>query len=158
MQKIKDFEEQAKAALNVIADQGSELDQLRKKVAKMDSIIEGERAQFEEKARNQEIKYSRMEKEHEDLKGLLQCEMMKAEQACKQLETRFRDLPNPFEEEVLDLKEKYAETQRGVETMRLENSRITDMLEAEREKMGKEKQDLEEKLIMMSTVLNEMSP
>lgn len=156
-QDLKDHETSQVATAKVISELGEEITQLKDKIDTMDVIVAEEKEKQGKLMKKHESKYAEMEKEQEELKALLHMEMTKAERACKQLEQRFRELPNPFEEEVLDLKEKYAETQRGLETLMLDNQKLQDLIETERREFGHQKNALEEKVVMMTTVLNEMS-
>lgn len=55
----------------------------------------------------------KLKKEHEELKDVLQMEMMRAEETCRILEKQFRELPNPFEAEMAELREKVCRDTEG---------------------------------------------
>ena len=77
----------------------------------MDSVVEqaeGAQEDWEPQIRWRDERYEAMMKEHEQVKQILMEEMLKAQEACKQIEEQVRRFPNPFEAELEELKDRYA--------------------------------------------------
>jgi len=98
----------------------------------------------------------KLKKEHEELKDVLQMEMMRAEETCRMLEKQFRELPNPFESEMNELREKYAETQKGLKTIQDENWKMQSEIEEIKKAALAKEEELTAKLVLAQTVLNEV--
>ena len=56
------------------------------------------------KLRREEIKLRRLLFENEDLKHMLSVELQRAEVTCKMLEDQLRELPKPYEEELVEVR------------------------------------------------------
>lgn len=64
------------------------------------------------------------ERELGQVKDLMQEQMAKAEQICADVEARYRALPNPFEDEVTEVRERVEQQKVGIENLRLENETL----------------------------------
>merc|ERR1712070_682853 len=56
-----------------------------------------------------------MEKKHDDLKEILKLEMQRAQEECKRIEDQVKRFPDPFIEEIAEMKDKYAQMQSGMQ-------------------------------------------
>jgi len=113
--------------------------------------------ELENKNKVSEKAIEKLKKEHEELKDVLQIEMMRAEETCRILEKQFRELPNPFEQEMQELREKYAETQKGLKAVQDENWKLANTIEENQKAFAAKEADLIEKVVLASSVLNEVS-
>ncbi|CAE7610154.1 unnamed protein product [Symbiodinium natans] len=84
---------------------------LRENVEEAVEQAEGAEEDWEPQIRWRDERYEAMVKEHEQVKHILQQEMLKAQEACKQIEEQVRRFPNPFEAELEELKDRYAQMQ-----------------------------------------------
>ena len=88
---------------------------------------------------------------------MMEEQMLKAEIMVKEVEAKFRALPNPFEDEVVELRERVEQQKAGLENLRIENLNLErEAREAKKEK-DRVKVDLEKKLVFATTVLNEVA-
>ncbi len=55
---------------------------------------------------------------------MMEAQMLKAEQMCKEIEEKFRSLPNPFEDEVVELRERVDQMKVGIENLKIENDNL----------------------------------
>merc|ERR1719188_2845341 len=98
-----------------------------------------------------------MVKEHEALKEVLQAEMKRAQDTCKAIEEQVRRFPNPFEAEMQELKDKYAQSQVGIMKVSEENLQIREKLLDVKDKAKKDKDALEEQLRLAHHLLTEVA-
>merc|ERR1712050_492811 len=102
-------------------------------------------------------RYEAMVKEHEALKKILAVEMKKAQDTCKSIEEQVRKFPNPFEDELLELRDRYAQTQAGMLILSRDNLRLKEELIEYKEEAAAEKVSLERALELASTILKEVA-
>jgi hypothetical protein len=67
---------------------------------------------------------ARMTKEHEEMKEILEIEMYKAQEACRAIVENVKKFPNPFEIEVKEMRDKYAQMQSGMIKINFENIQL----------------------------------
>merc|ERR1712039_607581 len=102
-------------------------------------------------------RYEAMVKEHEALKKILAVEMKKAQDTCKSIEEQVRKFPNPFEDELLELRDRYAQTQAGMLILSRDNLKLKEELIDYKEEAAAEKVSLERALELASTILKEVA-
>ncbi len=91
------------------------------------------------------------------MKTMMEDQMQKAEIMVKEIEEKFRSLPNPFEDEVVELRERVEQQKVGIENLRTENDDLSLSLQRVTDTSKKEVAELEKKLAYATTVLNEVS-
>ncbi len=91
------------------------------------------------------------------VKEMCEEQMVRAEEICKQIEARYRALPNPFQDEVVEVRERVEQQKAGIENLRLENDVLVRELQQTKKKSEEDKLELEKKLVYATTVLNEVS-
>merc|ERR1712185_415190 len=98
-----------------------------------------------------------MEKKHEDLKEVLKLEMKRAQQTCKDIEDQVKRFPEPFIDEINEMKDKYSQMQAGMQKIQVENLHLREENEKNKKDMEKEIRDLEKSLSLAKTLLHEVS-
>merc|ERR1719162_380807 len=98
-----------------------------------------------------------MEISHEELKAILQKEMKRAQETCKGIEEQVRRFPEPFELEIQEMKDKYAQMQVGLQKIQIENVYLREHAEETQTKLEKEIAMLEESLGLAKHLLNEVA-
>jgi len=104
-------------------------------------------------------RYEAMKKEYEAMKAILEGEMNTAQDSCKEIEEQVRQFPSPFEIELQELKDRYAQTQAGMLTMSLENARLREELgrgQAEAREAGERLRALEAEAEAQAKQWNDM--
>jgi len=101
-------------------------------------------------------RYEAMKKEHEAMRLILEKEMNTAQDSCKDLEEQVRQFPTPFEVELQELKDRYAQTQAGMLTMSLENAKLREELKDQQESSLKQVEELEGNLKLAHFLLKEV--
>mmetsp|Transcript_8153 Transcript_8153/g.19698 ORF Transcript_8153/g.19698 Transcript_8153/m.19698 type:complete len:1153 (+) Transcript_8153:536-3994(+) len=97
------------------------------------------------------------ERELKLVKEMCEEQMVRAEQICKGIEDRYRALPNPFQDEVVEVRERVEQQKAGIENLRLENDVLVREMQQNRKAWQDERMELEKKLVYATTVLNEVS-
>mmetsp|Transcript_98224 Transcript_98224/g.254019 ORF Transcript_98224/g.254019 Transcript_98224/m.254019 type:complete len:1094 (-) Transcript_98224:37-3318(-) len=155
--EIKDLEE--KLAI-VEAGKGNlvkEIMELEEKCSKLSVQTESAAEDWEPQIRWRDERYEAMVKEHEMVKEILALEMQKAQDTCKYIEEQVRRFPNPFEQELVELKEKYAQQEAGVMKLSLDNMRLQEEHKDYVDLKEKEMESLEDALKMASAILKEVA-
>jgi len=145
---------QVEAGLPPIVKENTEL---RKENAELREKMKDAAAEFEPQIRWRDERYNVMVKEHEELKKVLLNEMETAQLTCKTIEQSFRKFPNPFEEEIKEMKDKYAQMQAGMRKMSLENIKLREELKDKSDDHQKEIDELEHNLKLAGMLLKEVS-
>jgi len=101
-------------------------------------------------------RYEAMKKEHEAMRLILEKEMNTAQDSCKDLEEQVRQFPTPFEIELQELQDRYAQTQAGMLTMSLENAKLREELKDIQESNLKQVEELEGNLKLAHFLLKEV--
>lgn len=103
-----------------------------------------------------ERKIERMDSKYADFKKLMCEELVQAENQCREMEKQLQNLPNPFIDEVVELRENMKKMSIMFEAAQKESAHLTDEMAEQRRKAGSEKQELEEKVALASMVINEV--
>lgn len=101
-------------------------------------------------------KLENMESKYDEFKKIMTEELATAEATCREMENQLRNLPNNFEEEVLELKEKLIRMSALFDASKLEIAELKTVAEEERRAASAEKQALEEKVALANMVLTEV--
>lgn len=106
-------------------------------------------------AKDKEMK--KMEEHHEDLKEVLKLEMKRAQDTCREIEEQVKRFPEPFIDEIQEMKDKYAQMQAGMAKIQVENLHLREANEKTRKELEKEIKDLEKSLGLAKSLLHEVS-
>lgn len=98
-----------------------------------------------------------LEKAHDDMKREVKKHVLMAEDKFLRLHKDFQECPNPFQQEVRELQDKFAETLKGLEIVQEDNNQLRRQIELERRNFNVEREDLMQKLELASLVLNEVN-
>mmetsp|Transcript_74209 Transcript_74209/g.147032 ORF Transcript_74209/g.147032 Transcript_74209/m.147032 type:complete len:1075 (-) Transcript_74209:27-3251(-) len=156
-QKIKEQDAQIVAVQagvqQFIQDNTALLQENEELKAKMNSAQED----WEPQIRWRDQRYAAMMTEHEALKEVLATEMKRAQDTCKEVEEQVRRFPNPFEDEINELKERYAQTQAGMLKISRDNLALKEELLDHKEEAARERDHLEDVLAMATHILKEVA-
>jgi hypothetical protein len=128
----------------------------RKKCDELEEMLTASKQDLDKLTKWRDDRYEAMMKEHEALKKVLESEMSTAQDTCKEVEEQVRLFPSPFEIELQELKDRYAQTQAGMLQMSLENTRLQEKLKDQQEAAQKEVDDLEANLKLAHYLLSEV--
>jgi len=96
-------------------------------------------------------------KEHDQVKEILYREMVKAQETCKQIEEQVRRFPNPFEAEIKEMKDRYAQMQAGMQKLSVENLKLQETLIDKDEAYEEERRSLEDQIRIAHHILQQIS-
>merc|ERR1719221_2022124 len=119
--------------------------------------MEEAKADWEPQIRWRDERYEAMVREHEAIKEILQLEMLKARETCKLLEEQVRVFPNPFELELKEAEDKYAQSQAGLMKLSQANIHLKEEILDLKEAQEKEIAQLESQLEMAQHILKEVA-
>merc|ERR1712187_482611 len=126
--KIKEQEEQMAALESGIKRFIDDNTALREENEKNKNQLEAAAEDFGPQIKWRDERYEAMVKEHDALKEILATEMKKDQDTCKSIEEQVRRFPNPFEDELKELKDKYAQTQSGMLKLSRDNLSLKEEL------------------------------
>jgi len=118
--------------------------------------IEKDKVLLEHKLEKERKRFKRVMVENEDLRKILILEMDKAEDTLKDLETQFLEMPNPFAEEVNDLKDRQKHSVTVMAQLGTENKDLQDELAQVLIDRMTMQRDLERKLAFSVEMLNKV--
>merc|ERR1712187_907206 len=98
-----------------------------------------------------------MEKRHDELKQILKLEMERAEETCRSIEQQVKRFPEPFEVEIQEMKDKYAQMQAGMQRMQIENLKLEEQNKETTAMFEKEIKGLEKSLFLAKHLLTEVA-
>lgn len=155
--KIKEQQEQIaalEAGLKVLIAENTAY---REEIAVLNAKFETAKDDWEPQIKWRDDRHEAMVKEHERIKEVLMLEVQKAQDNCKMIEEEVRKFPSPFEAELLELKDKYAQTQAGLMTMGRDNLRIREELEVQKAAAAEEVARLEKTIELAFHILKEVA-
>lgn len=156
-EKVKELEKQVDA---VEAGKQSIIDEntkLREESEGAKQSLAAASENWEPQIKWRDERYEAIMKEYNALKQVLAEEMKKAQDACKDIEEQVRMFPNPFEQELEELKGKYAQTQAGMLKLSKDNLSLREELLDYKEEAARERDQLEDGLRMASHILKEVA-
>mmetsp|Transcript_52839 Transcript_52839/g.92787 ORF Transcript_52839/g.92787 Transcript_52839/m.92787 type:complete len:1086 (+) Transcript_52839:134-3391(+) len=146
--------EQIEAGKQQIIDENTSL---RGQCVSVDDQLEDVHAIYKPQLAAKDREIRSMERQHEELKEILQKEMKRAQETCKDIEEQVKRFPKPFEHEIKEMKDKYAQMQVGMERIQIENEQLREAAEKQKKKLEKEIAMLEESLGLAKTLLEEVA-
>jgi len=147
--KVENLQLGVQKFIEEIASLQSEIDILSVKV-------EAESNDWEPQIRWRDERHEAMLKEHDHIKEVLFAEMQKAQDTCKAIEAQVRKFPNPFEIELKEMQDRYAQMQAGQQKMSFENLHLKEEILDLEEKSAAEKKALEKEITMAHHILEGM--
>merc|ERR1712149_168294 len=100
----------------------------------------------EKKMEQQNKRFKRLMVENNDLRKTLLDEMDRAEENLKDLEVQFLEMPNPFADEVTELRQGYDDNMKVVKELSKNNFELTEELAAVKARAAETQETLEKKL------------
>lgn len=143
----------AQVAVKEMAEENTEL---RTLLGSRKGELGKESALLEKKLESQNKRFKRLMVENEDLRQALVGEMDKADKNLKDLELQFLDMPNPFADEVAELRMSYAEAERLMHTLGKENEDLIQELRQVKINAMEREQNLEKKLLFTMEMLEKV--
>jgi len=128
----------------------------RAKCVALEEQIAASAENLEKFTRWRDERYEAMKKEYDAMKAILENEMNTAQNSCKEIEEQVREFPSPFEIELTELKDRYAQTQAGILTMSLDNAKLREDMKAQEESSNKQLEELEGNLKLAHFLLKEV--
>lgn len=154
--KVKEKEQQLASVeagiANIVADNCN----LRDEINNFEVEMEQAQANIEPQIRWREERYEAMVKEHDDIKKVLQMELLRAQETCKTIEEQVRKFPQPFEQELKEAEDKYAQSQAGLIKLSSQNVTLKQQMLDEKEGRAKDVALYEEQLALAATILREV--
>lgn len=155
--KLKEKEDQLAAIEAGIENFIKENTQLREDLEKAKIREESAQENWEPQIRWRDERYEAMVKEHEAIKEILAIEMRKAQETCKMIEEQVRYFPNPFESELKEAEDKYAQSQAGLMKLSQTNIHLKQDILDLKEKNAKDVTQYEDQLAMAAAILKEVA-
>lgn len=155
--KIAELEEQLKiveAGKKAIIEENAALSV---QTTTVDSQIEDVHDIYKPQLEAKEREIKMMEKRHDELKEILALEMKRAQDTCRDIEEQVKRFPEPFEMEIQEMKDKYAQMQAGMQKIQMENLRLEQQNEETKAALEKEIVGLEKALDLAKHLLTEVA-
>merc|ERR1711937_726113 len=108
------------------------------------------------KMEQQNKRFKRLMVENNDLRKTLLDEMDRAEENLKDLEVQFLEMPNPFADEVTELRQGYDDNMKVVKELSKNNFELTEELAAVKAKAASTQDTLERKLAFTIEMLDKV--
>merc|ERR1712190_514194 len=112
---------------------------------------------WEPQIRWRDERYAAMVKEHEAIKEILKMEMLRAQETCKAIEEQVRRFPSPFEQELKEAEDKYAQSQPGLLKLSQDNIHLKEQIQDLQEEFDKEMKLKDKELEMAASILQQVS-
>lgn len=111
---------------------------------------------LEKRLEKQQQRFKRLMMENEELRQTLIAEMDRADENLQDLEKQFLEMPNPFAEEVEELKQSYNDSQTVMQQLGRENLQLMEELKTVKINAVATQQELERKLAFTIEMLNKV--
>jgi len=128
----------------------------RAKCAALEEQITAGHENLEKFTKWRDERYEAMKKEYNAMKAILEGEMNTAQDSCKEIEEQVRQFPSPFEIELQELKDRYAQQSAGILTISLENAKLRDEMKAQQDSSNKQLEELGGNLKLAHFLLKEV--
>lgn len=131
--------------------------ELTQKVEAPDVDVDAIHESYVPKLAEKERMIKRMEAEHSELKEIMEVQLYAAQQACRAIEERVRKFPNPFEIEIREMRDKYAQMQAGMLKLQLDNVNLSETINVVKELKDEEIQYLDKQLQSAVDILKQVA-
>jgi len=155
-QKVQELEGKVTMSQAGIQELIKENDLVREQAAEASNSAQGAAEDWGPQIRWRDERYEAMMKEHEQVKQILFQEMVKAQETCKQIEEQVRRFPNPFESEIQEMKDRYAQMQAGMQKLSVENVKLREELIDKDEAYDEERRTLEDQIRIAHHILQQI--
>lgn len=148
--------EEIAAAQVAVKEMAEENTQIRSLLAEKKGDLGKNEALLERRLEHQARRFKRLMVENEDLRQTLIGEMDKADQNLRDLEAQFLDMPNPFADEVAELRQSYEDSQSVMQQLGRENFELIAELRTVKTNAVETQKELERKLTFTIEMLNKV--
>merc|ERR1719387_2353872 len=131
--KLEIQELEINAARIAVAEMAAENTDMRGLLGDRKAELGKDKEVLEKKMEQQNKRFKRLMVENEDLRRTLLAEMDRAEENLKDLEVQFLEMPNPFADEVVELRQGYDDNMKVVKDLSKNNFELTEELAAVKE-------------------------
>merc|ERR1712025_618913 len=133
MEKLEIQEKEINASRIAVAEMAEENTDMRGLLGDRKAELGKEKEVLEKKMEQQNKRFKRLMVENEDLRMTLLVEMDRAEENLKDLEVQFLEMPNPFADEVSELRQGYDDNMKVVKELSKNNSELLEELKVVKE-------------------------
>merc|ERR1711881_695073 len=134
MEKLEIQEKEINASRIAVAEMAAENTDMRGLLGERKGELGKEQEKLEKKMEQQNKRFKRLMVENEDLRKTLLDEMDRAEENLKDLEVQFLEMPNPFADEVSELRQGYDDNMNVVKELSKNNSELLEELKVVKER------------------------
>merc|ERR1712025_1030134 len=156
MEKLEIQEKEINASRIAVAEMAQENTDMRGLLGERKGELGKDKEVLEKKMEQQNKRFKRLMVENEDLRKTLLAEMDRAEENLKDLEVQFLEMPNPFADEVAELRQGYDDNMKVVKELSKNNFELTEELAAVKAKAASTQDTLEKKLAFTIEMLEKV--
>merc|ERR1719482_1925747 len=154
--KLAIQEKEIDAARIAVAEMASENTDMRGLLGDRKAELGKDKEVLEKKMEQQNKRFKRLMVENEDLRKTLLAEMDRAEENLKDLEVQFLEMPNPFADEVAELRQGYEDNMKVVTELSKNNHELNEELNAVKARAAATQETLEKKLAFTIEMLEKV--
>merc|ERR1711904_618781 len=155
-EKLLIQEKEINAARIAVAEMAAENTDMRGLLGDRKAELGKDKEVLEKKMEQQNKRFKRLMVENEDLRRTLLAEMDRAEDNLKDLEVQFLEMPNPFADEVTELRQGYDDNMKVVKELSKSNFELTEELEQVKARAAETQDTLEKKLAFTIEMLDKV--
>jgi chromosome segregation ATPase len=155
-EKLAIQEKEINASRIAVAEMASENTDMRGLLGDRKAELGKDKEVLEKKMEQQNKRFKRLMVENEDLRRTLLGEMDKAEDNLKDLEVQFLEMPNPFADEVAELRQGYDDNMKVVTELSKQNFELTEELTSVKQRAATTQDTLEKKLAFTIEMLDKV--
>merc|ERR1712025_503349 len=156
MEKLEIQEKEINASRIAVAEMAAENTEMRGLLGERKGELGKEKEVLEKKMEQQNKRFKRLMVENNDLRKTLLDEMDRAEENLKDLEVQFLEMPNPFADEVSELRQGYDDNMNVVKELSKNNSELLEELKVVKERAAATQEALEKKLAFTIDMLEQV--
>merc|ERR1711904_549781 len=156
MEKLEIQEKEINASRIAVAEMAAENTDMRGLLGERKGELGKEKEVLEKKMEQQNKRFKRLMVENNDLRKTLLDEMDRAEENLKDLEVQFLEMPNPFADEVSELRQGYDDNMNVVKELSKNNSELLEELKVVKERAAATQEALEKKLAFTIDMLEQV--
>lgn len=145
---------QVEAGKQKIIDENMELSS---KFVDVEALLQEVRDELEPQIAQRDRTIEVLKKDHAEVKEILELEMKIAKESCRLIEEQVRKFPNPFELEIKEMRDKYAQMQAGMMKMSMENIQLREEIKDLKEDYEEQISALEDNLKLAGMLLKEVA-
>jgi hypothetical protein len=156
VEKLEIQQKEIDAARIAVAEMAAENTDMRGLLGDRKAELGKDKELLEKKMETQNKRFKRLMVENEDLRRTLLSEMDRAEENLKDLEVQFLEMPNPFADEVTELRQGYDDNMKVVKELSKTNFDLNEELVAVKAKAAATQDTLEKKLAFTIEMLDKV--